>query len=214
MVFESVQNYVNLVSGLSEATRAGARKGAQEFWSQAGPDGAGDDTGTRVGQLAEEIRNAGRANRELLENLISTEVTRAVRRLGFVRSDDLDEVREEIAELRHQLERRGPGGAATAAATTKAAKRATTTSASTGPSTTTSPGKVAAAKRAAARTAAAAVEETDDTSVPTEPPATQRQARKRPATKPARARTSAGRDGVPGAPTDAAAVPGNADAGA
>lgn len=214
MVFESVQNYVKLVSGLSEATRAGARKGAQEFWSQAGLDGAGDDTGTRVGQLAEEIRLAGRANRELLENLISSEVTRAVRRLGFVRSDDLDEVREEIAELRHQLERRGQGGAATAAATTKATKRSTSTSASTGPSTTTSPGKVAAAKRAAARTAAAAADETDDTSASTDRPAPQRQARRRPATKPARARTSVGRDGVLGAAPDTAAVPGNADAGA
>ena len=174
MVFEAVQNYVSLVTGLSKATRAGARSGAREFLAQSGLEGA---AGERVGKLAEEILSAGRANRELLENLVNTEVTRAVSRLGFVRSDDLDEVREEIAELRYQLDRQGQGqgqGAATAAAATKAAKRSTTASASAGPSTTTTPGKIAAAKRAAARTAAAAEA---GPAGPAEPP---RRARNRP----------------------------------
>lgn len=156
-MFESVQSYVKLVNGLSRATRAGARSGAREFLAESGLRGAADDAGEKVGSLTEEIRNAGRANRELLAKLVDDEVTRAVRRLGFVRSDDLDEVREEIAELRHQLARQGPGdtGLGTAAAATKATKRSTT-AAATGPSTTTTAGKVAAAKRAAARASAAA----------------------------------------------------------
>ena len=223
MVFESVQSYVNLVSGLSRATRAGARKGAQEFWAQSGLDGAADDAGEKVTKLTEELRNAGRANRELLEKLIGDEVTRAVRQLGFVRSEDLDEVREEIAELRHQLDRREQGSAGAAAAATKATKRATTTaSASTGPSTTTSPGKVAAATRAAARTAAAAADPSGTAETTDEPPSPQRRARKRAASTSRTPGAPAAPDGVPGAApegatgaaTEVPAVPGGADAGA
>ncbi|GAA1429078.1 hypothetical protein GCM10009616_10380 [Microlunatus lacustris] len=105
MVVEAVQTYVNLVNGLTRATRARARTAARGLLAQAGLEGVADDAEQRVGKLTEEILGAGRANRELLENLVAGEVTKAATRLGFVRSDDLDEVREEIAELRAQLAR-------------------------------------------------------------------------------------------------------------
>lgn len=107
MVFEAVQTYVSLVNGLSRATRKGAQAAARGLLAQAGLAGVADDAEKRVAQLTEEILAASRANRELLENLVGTEVAKVATRLGFVRSDDLDEVREEIAELRAQLARAG-----------------------------------------------------------------------------------------------------------
>nr|WP_294695199.1 phasin family protein [uncultured Friedmanniella sp.] len=105
MVVEAVQTYVNLVSGLSRVTREKAWSAAHGLLAQAGLEGVANDAERRVSKLTEEILEASRANRELLEKLVATEVAKAVSRLGFVRSDDLDEVREEIAELRAQLAR-------------------------------------------------------------------------------------------------------------
>ena len=105
MVFEAVQTYVSLVNGLTRATRERAAAAARGLLATAGLEGVADDAEKRVGKLTEEILGASRANRELLENLVAGEVTKVATRLGFVRSDDLDEVREEIAELRAQLAR-------------------------------------------------------------------------------------------------------------
>lgn len=105
MMVQALQSYVNLVNSLSKASRDRTRASAHDLLSQAGLEGAANDAGERFSKLVEELVNASRANRELVESLVSAEVTRVVRGLGFVRSDDLDELREEIAELRHQLDR-------------------------------------------------------------------------------------------------------------
>jgi polyhydroxyalkanoate synthesis regulator phasin len=105
MVVEAVQTYVNLVNGLTRATRERARATAHGLLTQVGLGAVADDAERRVDKLTEEILAASRANRELLENLVGGGVTKAASRWGFVRSDDLDEVREEIAELRAQLAR-------------------------------------------------------------------------------------------------------------
>ena len=111
MVVEAVQTYVNLVSGLSRVTLGTARAAARGVLGQVGLGGVADDAERRVGQLTEEILSASRANRQLLENLVAAEVTKAASRWGFVRSEDLDEVREEIAEVRAQLRRQQSGTA-------------------------------------------------------------------------------------------------------
>lgn len=139
MVVEAVQAYVNLVNGLSRATREKARSAAHGLLAQAGLEDVANDAEERVAKLTEEILGAGRANRELLDNLVAAEVTKAASRLGFVRSDDLDEVREEIAELRSQLARgqaarqaptsTKPPGARKPAAPRSAAPRAAATTA-------------------------------------------------------------------------------------
>jgi polyhydroxyalkanoate synthesis regulator phasin len=109
MVLEALQTYVNLVNGLTRAPRERARATARGLLAQVGLEEVADDAERRVGRFTEEIMSAGRANRELLENLVGGEVTKAASRWGFVRSDDLDEVREEIAELRAQLARQQAG---------------------------------------------------------------------------------------------------------
>lgn len=107
---EAVQTYVNLVSGLTRVTLGTARAAARGVLGQVGLQGVADDAERRVNQVAEEIVSASRANRQLLENVVAAEVTKAASRWGFVRSEDLDEVREEIAELRAQLRRRSTEG--------------------------------------------------------------------------------------------------------
>lgn len=103
MVVEAVQNYVNMVNGLSKMTRERAFQTARVLLAQAGLEGVANDAEKRVGKLAEEILLASRANRELVENLVAGEVEKAAARWGFVRSDDVEALREEIAELRRSL---------------------------------------------------------------------------------------------------------------
>src|SRR3712207_480324 len=110
LVLEAVHTYLNLVSGLSRVTLGTARAAARGVLSQVGLEGVADEAERRVGAVSEEIISAGRANRQLLENLVAGEVTKVASRWGFVRSDDLDEVREEVAELRHQLRRQQAEG--------------------------------------------------------------------------------------------------------
>jgi polyhydroxyalkanoate synthesis regulator phasin len=98
-----VQNYMNLVLGLSKTTRAKARATAKALLAQAGLEEVANDAGERVTKLADEIIAASRANRELFENLVATEVERVATRLGFARTDELNMLRQELADLRLTL---------------------------------------------------------------------------------------------------------------
>ncbi len=57
----------------------------------------------RVGHLADEVWNAGRANRELFESLVSAEVDKATKLLGFAKAADVDGLRSESDELLSDL---------------------------------------------------------------------------------------------------------------
>ncbi|SDS26980.1 hypothetical protein SAMN04488543_1404 [Friedmanniella luteola] len=165
-MIEAVQTYVNLVNGVSRAARDRARAAAREWLAQVGLEEVADDAERRVGRLTEEILDASRANRELLENLVASEVTKAASRLGFVRSDDLDEVREEIAELRAQLARDKAAAAGAPRARNASARGAAASAAAATPpaasdpaataATTPAPKKAAATKTTTAKKAAAA----------------------------------------------------------
>ena len=104
---ESWQSYANVVGGLTHNLRKRASATTWALLGQVGLEDAVVDTGERIVKLAEEIGNASRANRELLENLIVAEVDRAASRLGFVRTEDLQELRAEVAELRAEVEATG-----------------------------------------------------------------------------------------------------------
>ena len=147
MVVEAVQTYVNLVNGVSRATRERARAAARSLLAQAGLEEVANDAEQRVAKLTEEILGASRANRELLENVVATEVTKVASRLGFVRSDDLDEVREEIAELRAQLARDKAASAGSPRARNAAARKAAASAATSDAGTTSPPPPAPPAKR-------------------------------------------------------------------
>jgi hypothetical protein len=134
------QSYVNLVASLTRTTRDRAAATARLLLAQAGLTEVANDASERVSKLAEEIIHAGKANRELMENLIATEVDKAAARLGFARADEVQALRDEIAEMRADLTEAQRTAAKAASKAARAAK--------------TSPAKTSAAKPASARTRA------------------------------------------------------------
>lgn len=123
MVVEAVQNYVAMVNGLSKMTRARAMSTARSLLAHAGLDDVAADAQERVTKLADEILQASKANRDLVENMVRTEIDRAASRWGFPRAEDLEDLRREIAELRLTMayDSAGPPAAATKAPAKKAA---------------------------------------------------------------------------------------------
>lgn len=105
MVVESVQSYLDMVGSLRRASRARALATARLLLGQAGLGDAADEAGERVTKLADELQQARRANRDLVQKLVATEVDKAASRWGFVRTDDLEALRDEVAELRRSLVR-------------------------------------------------------------------------------------------------------------
>ena len=93
-----------MVGGLTRDVQERAASTTWALLARVGLEDTVVDTGERIAKLAEEIGNASRANRELLENLIVAEVDRAASRLGLVRSEDLQQLRDEVANLRAEVQ--------------------------------------------------------------------------------------------------------------
>jgi formate dehydrogenase assembly factor FdhD len=121
---------------------------------QAGLEDVATEASERVTKLAEEIMNASRTNRELLQHFVTTEVDKAAARLGFARAEEVEALREEIASLRTQLNEATVRAGRTAA-TKKAAKKAparktaATMTATKKSTATKSPGRKPPRKKAA-----------------------------------------------------------------
>jgi polyhydroxyalkanoate synthesis regulator phasin len=103
-VSEAFQTYINMVTGVTKSTQAKAVATARAMMKQAGLEDVATETSERVTKLAEEIMNASRANRELLQHFVNSEVDKAAARLGFARADEVEALRDEIAQLRAQVE--------------------------------------------------------------------------------------------------------------
>jgi uncharacterized protein CbrC (UPF0167 family) len=125
-VTEAFQAYINMVTGVTKTTQAKAAATARAMLKQAGLDDMATEASERVTKLAEEIINASRTNRELLQNFVSAEVDKAAARLGFARAEELEALRDEIASLRTQLNE-ATLRAARAEATKKTATKKTAT---------------------------------------------------------------------------------------
>jgi polyhydroxyalkanoate synthesis regulator phasin len=144
-VSEVFQTYINMVTGVTKSTQAKASATARAMLKQAGLDDVATETSERVTKLAEEIMNASRANRELLQHYVNAEVDKAAARLGFARADEVEALRDEVAQLRAQLQeataRMAEAASAKKAATKKAPAKKTA-------ATMTSVKKAAAARSA------------------------------------------------------------------
>jgi polyhydroxyalkanoate synthesis regulator phasin len=103
-VSEPFQTYINMVTGVTKSTQAKAVATARAMMKQAGLEDVATETSERVTKLAEEIMNASRANRELLQHFVNAEVDKAAARLGFARADEVEVLRDEIAQLRAQVD--------------------------------------------------------------------------------------------------------------
>ena len=158
-MIDMLRAYLQIASGVGEVTRQRALEAARAALA-ASPAGvvlpvatAGVDGLTaQVSALADDLLASGRANRELLRQLVRAEVETVVTRLGLGGQGDLEAQlaasRAHVRELEQSLARVRTGKAPrTSTATTKAAtKRAATTKAATKRSAAT---KKAATKKAA-----------------------------------------------------------------
>lgn len=151
---DAFQAYINMVTGVTKTTQAKAAATARAMVKQAGLEDVATEASERVTKLAEEIMNASRTNRELLQHFVTTEVDKAATRLGFARAEEVEALREEIASLRTQLNeatmRVGKTAATKKAAKKAPARKTTATMTATKKSTATkSPGRKPPRKKAA-----------------------------------------------------------------
>lgn len=141
---EAFQAYINMVTGVTKSTQAKAAATARAMLKQAGLEDVATETSERVTKLAEEIMNASRTNRELLQHFVTSEVDKAAARLGFARADEVQALREEVAGLRAQLNQ-----AMTRTAKKASAKKAAAATKPTNKATTRPPGRKPPRKTAA-----------------------------------------------------------------
>jgi polyhydroxyalkanoate synthesis regulator phasin len=152
-VAEAFQAYINMVTGVTKSTQAKAAATARALLKQAGLDDVATETSERVTKLAEEIMNASRTNRELLQHFVTSEVDKASARFGFARADEVQALRDEVAGLRAQLNE-----AMTRTKKKAPAKKAAATMKPTNKATTRPPGQKPPRKAAASAESAESAE--------------------------------------------------------
>lgn len=107
MILDDLRSYLQMASGLTEATTGKAREIVSDLMAQGlsltakavpAPEMMG-----QVQELAEDLVSTSRENREALLGLIRAEVDRAVGRMGFVREDELAALRRHVQRMEQQL---------------------------------------------------------------------------------------------------------------
>ena len=86
-MIQTLRSYMQLATGLIESTSERAKESASALINQgveAGSKGP-EVVSAQVQEIADDLIEQGRTNRELMVGLIRTEVERAVGRMGFVR---------------------------------------------------------------------------------------------------------------------------------
>ena len=107
---------MQLATGLIESTSERAKESASALINQgveAGSKGP-EVVSAQVQEIADDLIEQGRTNRELMVGLIRTEVERAVGRMGFVREEELAAVRKHVERLERKLNQRGDQASAAA----------------------------------------------------------------------------------------------------
>jgi polyhydroxyalkanoate synthesis regulator phasin len=97
----TVRNYLEMATGLTEATAAKAMEVAGSLIAQGMSLGTKQpaDMASSVAQAADELMAQSKTNRDLLIGLIRTEVDKAIGRVGFVREDELAALRARVQKL-------------------------------------------------------------------------------------------------------------------
>lgn len=141
---EAFQAYINMVTGVTKSTQAKGAATARALLKQAGLEDVATESSERVAKLAEEIMNASRTNRELLQRFVTSEVDKTAARLGLARADEVRALRDEVAGLRAELNDVMAHTAKKAAAKKTAAAMKPTNKATTRPPGRKPPRKAAA----------------------------------------------------------------------
>jgi len=107
-MLDDLRTYLQMATGVTEATTAKAREvvsgllaSGMALTAKAVP--APDMVG-QVQELADDLVETSRNNRELLTGTIRAEVDKAVGRMGFVREDELAAVRRHVQRLQVQVQ--------------------------------------------------------------------------------------------------------------
>jgi polyhydroxyalkanoate synthesis regulator phasin len=97
----TVRNYLEMATGLTEATAAKAMEVAGSLIAQGMSLGTKQpaDMASSVAQAADELMAQSKTNRDLLIGLIRAEVDKAIGRVGFVREDELAALRGRVQKL-------------------------------------------------------------------------------------------------------------------
>lgn len=104
MLLDAIKGYVQLVSGLSDATSEKAKEVAQGMLSAAGI-ASPNEVASQVSGMAEEVLSTARAQRESLVGLVRAEVTTVVDSSGLARNADLDAIKTRLTQLAADVER-------------------------------------------------------------------------------------------------------------
>jgi polyhydroxyalkanoate synthesis regulator phasin len=106
-VLDDLRSYLQMATGLTEATTAKAKEVVSGLLSHGlslstkampAPEMMG-----QVQELADDLVSTSRNNREMLVGMIRAEVDRAVGRMGFVREDELAALRRHVQRLERQI---------------------------------------------------------------------------------------------------------------
>ena len=100
-----LKNYVELATGLTEVTAIKARDAAMALISQGINLGnrQPSDVAASVQQAADDLVALSKTNRDMLIDMIRTEVDRAVGRVGFVREEELAAMRSRVERLEKEV---------------------------------------------------------------------------------------------------------------
>lgn len=101
-MIDALRSYLQLASGFVEATASKAKESAASLISQGLESGA-PEISAQVTEIAEDLLEQSRTNRELLLGLIRTEIDRNIGRMGFVREEELAAVRKHVLRLEQEL---------------------------------------------------------------------------------------------------------------
>lgn len=101
-MIDALRSYLQLASGIVEATANKAKEAASAVISQGLESGA-PEISAQVTEIAEDLLEQSRTNRELLLGLIRTEIDRNIGRMGFVREEELAAVRKHVQRLEQEL---------------------------------------------------------------------------------------------------------------
>jgi hypothetical protein len=128
MVLDGLRGYIQLANGLTDVTRERALAAARALVAQ-GEAGVGamlpQPVRSQVSALTDDLLATSKANRDLLVNLVRSEVERSVARLGLVSAKELDAVVRRTRSLEkrvEELEQAAQGSRRTAARKSTAKK--------------------------------------------------------------------------------------------
>lgn len=103
-MLDSLKTYIQLASGLTEATAAKAKEVVTDLIGQGlGLSAKTPDVVGSVQEMADDLMATSKTNRDLLIGLIRTEVDKAVGRVGFVREDELAALRRHVQRLDEEV---------------------------------------------------------------------------------------------------------------